>query len=246
MVEIVTYANKSHGLFEELVHNEYDVPVRVLGWGRKWNGYSDKSKGLLEYINESKEDDDIIVFIDGFDSKINKDPKDVEEIFKSYDCRVLFSKDPESFSKYVTRQVFPTCGDGVVNAGMYAGYAKELKILLEDELSRNCTDDQVNFNAMCNEYDFIKCDEDEVLFENISPFKKNTESDAVFVSYPGTLSTERIRRAMHDYAQFFKWQFVISMIALLIMLPKGYKWIPMYFSVIGILFYALKADKSCI
>jgi hypothetical protein len=75
-LEIVTYANKSQGMFEELVKNEFGVPVKVLGWGKKWNGYSDKSKGLLEYM-KTKNDEDIIVFVDGFDSKINKPITDV-------------------------------------------------------------------------------------------------------------------------------------------------------------------------
>ena len=82
-LEIVTYANKSQGMFEELVKNEFGVPVKVLGWGKKWNGYSDKSKGLLEYM-KTKNDEDIIVFVDGFDSKINKPITDVVKIFKEY------------------------------------------------------------------------------------------------------------------------------------------------------------------
>jgi hypothetical protein len=245
MVEVVTYANKSQGLFEALIHNEFDVPVRVLGWDTKWNGYSDKSKGLLEYINTSKEDDDIIVFIDGFDSKINKDPKEVEDIFKSYECRVLFSKHPNIISKYLVQQVFPMCGEGMANAGMYMGYAKELKVILENELGEKCQDDQVNFNKMCDKYDFIKIDEDERIFENISPFNMQKKSDAPFVSYPGTPSLERISRACRDYAQFFKWQFIISMVILLALLPNDYKWLPGYVGVVGILFYALMADKSC-
>ena len=33
-LEIVTYANKSQGMFEELVKNDFDVPIKVLGWGK--------------------------------------------------------------------------------------------------------------------------------------------------------------------------------------------------------------------
>jgi hypothetical protein len=245
-MEVVTYANKSSGLFEELVHNEYDVPVRVLGWGTKWNGYSDKSKGMLEYLNTSKNDDDIVVFIDGFDSKINKDPKEVVDIFKSHDCRVLFSKHPDIISKYIVRQVFPMCTTGgMANAGMYMGYVKELKIILENELHEVCQDDQVNFNKMCEKYDFIKVDEDGQIFENMSPFNMKAPSDAVFVSYPGTPTFERIIRACRDYAQFFKWQFIIAMLVLLLTLPKRNKWVPFYLTLLGVLFYVLQADKSC-
>ena len=48
--EIVTYANKSHGLFEELTNNEFNVPVKVLGWGTEWKGFSDKTKGVMDYL----------------------------------------------------------------------------------------------------------------------------------------------------------------------------------------------------
>ena len=53
--EVVTYANKSQGMFEELVNNEHGVKVKVLGMGKKWNGYLDKSKGLLEYMKTKKD-----------------------------------------------------------------------------------------------------------------------------------------------------------------------------------------------
>ena len=91
-VEIVTYANKSFGMFEKLVNNDFSVKVKVLGMGKKWNGYIDKSIGLLEYM-ETKKDDDIIVFVDGFDTKINKNPYNIRTLFESYDCKVLVSSD---------------------------------------------------------------------------------------------------------------------------------------------------------
>ena len=45
-LEIVTYANKSSGMFEELVNNEHGVKVKVLGMGKKWNGYIYWSTGI--------------------------------------------------------------------------------------------------------------------------------------------------------------------------------------------------------
>lgn len=242
VVEIVTYANKSFGLFEELIHNEFEVPVKVLGWGKPWHGYSDKSKGLLEYISTSKNDDDLIIFVDGFDSKINKNPKNVQEIFESYDCKVLFSKDPESFSKLITRTIFPTCGDAVANAGMYAGYVKYLKQILEDELSRECQDDQVNFNTMCNQYDFIKVDENQRLFENIATTQHGKESDAVFVSYPATLGMQRAYRSLIEYVQYLYVYIALALFILSIIFQSP---IPIWFLFLFTIFYTFKADKSC-
>ena len=243
-MEVVTYANKSHGLFEELVHNEYDVPVRVLGWGTQWNGFLDKYKGMVKYLRE-KEDDDIVVFLDGFDTKINKDPKDVVALFETYDCKMLVSKDPVPYGP-LSRTVFSTCqADLTANSGMYMGYAKYLLQVLEDALEMECEDDQRNLNTLCGKYDFIKVDEEQKIFENIAPLNMRKTSDALFVSFPGTLTMDRIYRSLKEYSQFFRYQFIFSIILLLVLLPKNYKYIPIYASIVFVLFYASLADKSC-
>jgi len=245
-MEVVTYANKSSGLFEELVHNEFDVPVRVLGWGTKWNGFLDKYKGMVTYLRE-KEDTDIVVFLDGFDTKINKDPKDIVAMFEACDCKMLVSKDPEPMGGYISHKVFDACvGDSIANSGLYMGYAKYLLQVLEDALQMTCEDDQRNLNALCGKYDFIKVDEDKKIFENIAPLTTRRTSDAVFVSYPASLSMQRVVRSLREYSQFFKWQFIISMLLLLAVLPNNYKWIPLYLAVSSMLLYTLKADKSCV
>ena len=71
MIQVVTYATHSQGMFEDLMNNSQGVEIKVLGWGKKWTGYNDKLKECYNYINELP-DDDIIVIIDGFDSKIMK------------------------------------------------------------------------------------------------------------------------------------------------------------------------------
>ncbi len=38
-VEFVTYANKSQGMFDELITNEFGVAVKVLGCGTEWKGF---------------------------------------------------------------------------------------------------------------------------------------------------------------------------------------------------------------
>lgn len=246
MVDVVTYANKSQGLFEDLIHNEYDVPVRVLGWGTPWNGFLDKYKGMVEYLNE-KDDDDIVVFLDGFDTRINKHPKDIEQLFKNFNCGMLVSKDPEPLGGYISRKVFDTCVDkSIANSGLYMGYVKHVREVLKDALSMSCEDDQRNLNQLCSKYDFIKVDADHVIFENITPFDKHKTSDAIFVSYPASINFDRVMRSLREYSQFFRWQFIVSIIALLVFLPKNARWVPMYLFILGVLFYALMADKSCV
>lgn len=240
MVYITTYANKSQGMFEELVNNEFGVRVEILGWGTKWNGYKDKLKGLLVYL-DTRDDDDIVVFVDGFDTKINKPTKDLESRFKKLECKVLISKDPAKSAKYV----FGTCKNGLTgNTGMYMGYTRELKKVINSAMRLKCNDDQVILNTVCKEYDFIKVDENEIIFKNFNPYEKRTETDAIFVSFPGTITFTRYFRGVFEYTQYL-YIHILSLIILGLMLfpSKTHILLPILLGYSS--FYTFLADKSC-
>ena len=168
MIEVVTYANKKAGMFDELINNEYGVPIKVLGWGTTWNGLMDKFYGLYDYL-QTKNDNDIVVFLDAFDTKINKNTTDLKLLFESFNCKVLFSADNILPTSWAT-----TCVDGhVANTGMYMGYVNFLKILLKDTFNKKCTNDQRNMNKICKKYDFIKVDTENKIFQNFNIFEKN-------------------------------------------------------------------------
>ena len=243
-LEIVTYANKSQGMFEDLVNNEFGVPIKVLGWGTKWNGYSDKSKGVIKHL-ETKKDDDLVVFVDGFDTKINRVPDDIVERFKECQCRVLLSKDSNNFGKFISSLIFGTCNsNGTANAGMYMGYVKDLRQLLQNEADLLCKDDQVNLNNLCEKYDFIKVDTQNRIFKNIGPFEKEVKTDAIFISYPGTPSLSRYSRGVFEYTQFVYIYVLCLLIVGMGIFPK-YSKILFTIVIALVIFYALFADKSC-
>ncbi len=241
-IEVVTYANTSQGLFEELVNNTYKVPVKVLGWGTKWNGFSDKMNGMAAYL-ETKKDDAIVVFIDGFDTKINQSIDTLLEKFKAYDCKILVSKDPEIPGPYITRLIFGQCQGSVVNSGMYMGYVKELKHTIDEATRFKCKDDQVNFNTLCSKYDFIKIDENETIFKNIgSGTTEKEHEDALFISYPGSRNLKRIMRSTTEYAQFMYVYILILLVISTAFFPRyGFMGLMLYLS-----FFILFADKSCL
>ena len=87
-------------------------------------------------------------------------------------------------------------------------------------------------------------DEHEKIFKNIPPTDKDKESSSIFVSYPGTLSPERIKRSIIEYTQFNYFHVIISIIVGLIFFPN-LKNILVPFMVLYILFYYLLADRSC-
>ena len=242
-LEIVTYANKSQGMFEELVNNEFGVPVKVLGWGTKWNGFSDKYKAMSKHL-ETKNDDDIVIFLDGFDTKINKNPHEVVELFKECDCGVLVSKDPMPFGPF-SKIVFGTCDENnTANSGLYMGYVKYLKIVINQANEMDCEDDQRNLNDLCKVHNFIKIDEQEKIFKNVPPTHKDKKNNAVFVSYPGTLNAHRIKRSIIEYIQFLYMYILCLLILGLALFPQRQK-VLLPTLVLFTTFYAFVADKSC-
>ena len=247
-IHAVTYATHSQGLFENLVNNDVGVKVEVLGWGKKWNGFRDKFVGVYEFCNKCK-DDDIVVFIDGFDSLINKDLETIKFRFLKMNCKTLFSKD-----RYKLNRIFGQCtADGtVLNSGLYMGYVKYLKLLIKDAINDECKDDQRSMNTLCKKYpDIITLDTDSLVFKNHTPFEnlKTDTDDACIVSYPGNVldiksSVARFIRTISEYSQFFIFDIVLLVYAVMALFPNTQVVIfPLL--VIYILYFVTHSDKSC-
>lgn len=258
-MKVVTYANRSNGLFDKLINNEHGVHVEVLGWGTKWNGFQDKIVGVLNYL-KTQPDDEIVIFVDGFDSIIKDDLSTVKQKFEQYDCKVLFSKDENTqhvifkpFVYFMQRTIFQNCNRNVrANAGMFMGYAKHLKIVLNDISKSKCKDDQVVGNKLCKKYDFIKVDTHNKIFKNYVtiPLEKQMskeflQNDAIFVSFPGTLSLSRASRQIPEYLQFFYKYIVILHLILIAVFFKKYLYFGASLFIIS-LYYFIFCDRSCV
>lgn len=252
-IRVVTVATHTEGLFDDLISNKYGTHITVLGYGKKWTGFTMKFKEVLKYI-EPLSDDTIVVFLDGFDSIVNGDLSDAVSRFKKMDCRVLFSKDI-TFHKYVpkllTKKIFGTCYKGEsANTGLYMGYVKELKILLNDVMCEKCKDDQVLINSRCNRYNFIKIDTKEEIFQNINTshnIKNISDLNAIFVQMPGQMTFNRfIKRGVIEYSQFFINEIIgILLITTCILIYFKKYMLNVLIVVIFILLYLIM-DRSCV
>lgn len=135
--EVLTVATHEEGYFNELINNKFNIDVKVLGFGRKWTGFTMKLELIYNYI-KTLPDYKIIIFIDGFDSLINGTLNEAVNRFRNKNSKILFSKDiyPHSF---FAQKIFPKCKDNIiVNSGLYMGYVKYLKILLSAVLQQKC------------------------------------------------------------------------------------------------------------
>ena len=197
-MKIVTYATHAEGTFNELVKNPYGIEVVVLGWGTKWQGFIHRIKIYREYL-DTLFDNEIVVFVDGFDSYILKPLDDLEDQFKYFNCTILVSEDLKIIPYYV-KKVFKTCKDNITaNAGLYMGYSYALKQLLDEILKQESSDDQINLNTVCKKFPNLKIDVDRLIFDNRTQFQNFKNSHAYFGQTPGGISFNRLTKHVHVF-----------------------------------------------
>lgn len=211
--QVITYATHDQGMYQELINNEFGIPIKTLGFGTKWKGFTDKIKGVRKYL-DTCDPDTIVIFVDGFDSAIVK-PLDVAiQRFLDYDTEILLSLDKDPYLKPITLKIFGSCKDNIiVNSGLIMGYARSLKKLYTYLDNKNeSTDDQRNLNSACKYFkNIIKLDMNKSIFTNLAPASKEritknfTTLDTCFVQLPGEMSYDRvIRRGIKEYYPFVK------------------------------------------
>lgn len=249
MYEIITVATHKDGMFEDLINNKFKHKVKVLGYNQKWTNFKMKTELIYDYI-KNLNDNKIIIYVDGFDSLIMKDPIKAVKLFKNNKYKLLFSLENNNFFGLVNH-VFPKCKKKkklILNAGMYMGYVKYLKIILNNLIKTNCNDDQIIVNNLCESYNFIKIDTKQIIFQNLTN-KNNYNNQAIFISFPGNINIKRIHRSFIEYSQFFLLYFDILFFILFIIFLKLNKLKKIYLLVLISLIYYIfyrKIDKSCI
>ena len=250
MYEIVTVATHNEGKLDELINNELNIPVTVLGMGKKWTGFRMKYELMYEHI-QSMDDNKIIIFLDGFDSNIVRHPSNAIQKFQEKNAKLLFSKDLENqgISLKMQSKVFTPCKNNVIlNSGMYMGYVKYLKPFYKYTLSQTCKDDQRNANKSCRHFDFISIDIEYEIFHNVSPFernKSNIEPNVIFVSYPGTITIKRLYRMCFELGQFFVTSFLFFYVILIALSIYKKSCTAIIVVTIVFLLYLSKIDRSC-
>ena len=248
-IHIITVATHKEGKLQELIDNKFNTNIIVLGMGKKWTGFRMKNELALEYINKLQ-DDDIIIFLDGFDSEIKLDPNLAVERFKKNNYKLLFSYEPGSNLLKLDRWLWPSCKKNEpLNMGLWMGYVKYLKIFLTESLKAKCKDDQVIGNSLCSKLQFIEVDKNQQIFQNLKFANGfNYNGQAVFVSYPGTFSFKRAFRYIFEYIQFVLIPVFILYLIVVYFLLKIKKRKYIYISSFSfiLLLILLYSDFSCI
>lgn len=221
-IHYITYATHDQGMYKKLINNKYNISIITLGWGDKWFNFKQKMKAVYKYC-KSLNNNDIIVYLDGFDSYINKDPKNILELFKNYDCKILFSYDFD----YLSIQKKINNIENIANAGLFMGYSEEIKEFFRYLLKKNENDDQKLINKYMNLYSYIKIDTKEIIFKNINHYERffNTKNNALFNQTPFVITYSRLTNASFEYLPSLSRELLILLTILICYLNnKKYKY----------------------
>lgn len=258
---VITYATHNERNYQNMIKNNYNINIKTLGWGKKWHALNNKIKLLYSEIKDYN-DNDIVISLDGFDVWINGYLEQAVKSFKRSNSKVLFSLDMkqklnpnffEKISNFILKKPWRSKGGGIdgitLNSGLYMGYVKYLKIILNEAIKKKCISDQVIFNRLCNKYSFIKIDYTENVFENVRSVNDIKKSKAVFVQVPGNFSIlglSLIKRFFYTYFQFYLLESLICLTILCYLLYTKKKYIQMYILLIIYLSLVIYANKSCL
>lgn len=205
---IITYATHSQGKFDQLLQNY--PSIHVGGFGTKWNGFMDKIRFVHDFASKCKPEH-IVIFLDGFDTSINKPPTLAVKRFKRKGCRILLSHGTIESTMWRAgrRRIFGVNDYTVANSGLYMGYARDISALTAEMIKCDVTDDQRALNIITHRrHDFdIKIDYDHCVFYNTTFSDRDgsvIDSDAVFLGFNATLGFDKasVRKVLGYSAQF--------------------------------------------
>lgn len=167
---IVTYTTHKERYYNVLLESckRYNIELKNIGMGKSWKGFKEKSKEFLKYC-KSLQENDIVCFIDGFDTIALSNVKELESKFRKLKQNIVCSKAGNTsafISKYIQQKIFTKCNSYRVNSGMIIGYNKQLQQYLEKYVNSDIEDDQIFLIYECQKNNNIYVDNDNILFYN--------------------------------------------------------------------------------
>ena len=181
MFYIVTYATHSERYFELLKKSCPDLIV--LGFGEKWDGFYGKIKAVVDFCR-TKQPDDAVCYVDGFDSVVLVSSEEILEQYKSFQTPLVISKATSSVDlagTYIQAKLFSECKNVGLNLGLFVGTVKSMLDFWEN--IQVGEDDQTYATRKCNKVDYVTIDTEHKLFYNYSRAEKlDVKGGALFVN----------------------------------------------------------------
>ena len=138
MLHIATVATHSERYLPVLEKMTADKGFKLekLGFGKKYQGHFMKDLEMIEFLKDKKEED-IAVFIDGFDTLMFGDKEELIEKFKKTEKKMIISVENVRSSFLNHSYQFQKVQNKYINTGLYIGYCGFLRKFLETMYSKN-------------------------------------------------------------------------------------------------------------
>lgn len=177
MFHLVTVATHSERYLPVLEKQAEDKNIKLvkLGMGKKYIGHYMKDLEMIEYLKKIDKND-IVTFVDGFDSLILSPLEEILAKFKASGAELLLSVENIGMLSFIHATVFEKVQGYYLNTGLYMGRAGFLLNFLED-MYKLPYDKKSNQKTWCSylfklesekKFDGIKLDEKSEIFLNHS------------------------------------------------------------------------------
>lgn len=175
-LHLVTVATHSERYLPVLEKQSSDKNLELvkLGIGKKYIGHFMKDLEMIEYLkSDDVDDEDIVAFVDGFDTLLLSEKDEIIKKFKKFDCQLLLSIENVGSLSFIHTAVFQKVKGKFINTGLYMGYAKFVLKFLEEMYSETFDNNSnqktwAHFLEKKNSYDKISLDIDSEIFLNYS------------------------------------------------------------------------------
>lgn len=137
-IHFATVATQSEGYLPVLEQQltEKNLKLNKLAMGKKWKGHMMKDLEMIDYL-KTVDDEDIVVFLDGFDTLMLSSREEILEKFKSFNSKMVLSIENVGKLSFIHDAVFEKINGYYFNAGLYMGRAKFMLNFLEDMYSND-------------------------------------------------------------------------------------------------------------
>lgn len=183
-MKLITVATQKEGYYNVLVESakKHGYELITLGMGQKWGGYTMKYKLMIDYLETLKDDNELVIFIDGYDTFVLQDKEILMKRYKTFNKPLVIGcqSNRKKYCK-LTAWVIRTFSSGhknIMNSGSYigpVGILKDKLNLLDSnfDCSKTSQNDQKLLNKMrLLEPEFFKknvvIDLDGIIFYNAS------------------------------------------------------------------------------
>jgi len=126
---VATHSERYLPVLDKMLEDK-GIKLQKLGMGKKYTGHFMKDLEMIEFLKDKKEDD-IVIFVDGFDSLVFGTKEEIEKKFQETGKKMILSVENIRSSFLLHSYNFQKVMGKFINTGLYIGYAGYMKKFLD-------------------------------------------------------------------------------------------------------------------